>query len=101
MKLKTTKILANEINKRTNKFKVYQKQLTIEQFERLVNAHSLENENDFNWETGKFNVFMIEYAPEYYAVNDYATTNDLIKIYKRSNKTLESFITEFENEFEI
>ena len=101
MKLKTTKALANEINKRTNKFKVYQKQLTEQQFKWLVDIDSFKHESDFDFNTGKFNVFMIEYPLDYYANNVYATTNDLIKIYNRSNKTLESFITEFENEFEI
>lgn len=105
MKLKTSKVMAEMLNKEIKKmgldYNITQIRLTPQQFEYYVNIDSYNNENDYNYITNKFNVIQIEYPLNYYACNKYITTNDLIKIYDKSNKTFNGFLQEFKNYVEI
>ena len=82
-------------------YKITQKQITLEQFKLYVDFDFWEHENDYNSSNQKFNVLEIEYPLDYYACNRYLTTNDLIKIYKDSNKTFNGFLDSFKNYVEI
>ena len=105
MKLKTSKIMAKMLNEKIKDFgldyKITQKQITLEQFRLYVDFDIWEHENDYNSSNQKFNVLEIEYPLDYYACNKYLTTNDLIKIYKDSNKTFNGFLDSFKNYVEI
>ena len=105
MKLKTSKVMAKMLNEKIKDFgldyKITQKQITLEQFKLYVDFDFWEHENDYNSSNQKFNVLEIEYPLDYYACNRYLTTNDLIKIYKDSNKTFNGFLDSFKNYVEI
>ena len=89
MKIKTSKTLANILNKNIKDFTIKQANLNIENFKNFVDFDILEHENDYNYNNNTFSVFIVQYPNNYYACDKYITTNDLVKIYKKiTNKTL-------------
>lgn len=100
MKLKTTKTLANTLNK-YSKFTIRQIKLDESEFSWFVDIDTYKHENDYNYYTGEYSVFVVDYPVEYYANSRYITTNDLIYIYNKTNHTLEHFIKAFNEYIEI
>ena len=101
MKLKVTKTLANTLNKATKYCTITTTKLTPQQYSILVDIYPFNHDNDYDIITNTYKVMVIEYPPHYYANNQYITTNDLVKIYKMSDKTLNGFIKAFNNYIEI
>lgn len=103
IQIKTSKRLADLLNKNNGKYTIYQKQMTQSQFNWYVDGSgSFDNDIDFNYNTGKYNVLAVEYPAEYYACNRYITTKDLHKIFNTcKEKTLDCFIKAFNEYIEI
>lgn len=62
---------------------VYKRYVDIE----IYNAY---DNGDYNWETGKIRAIEVEYPSEYYANNNYLTTKDLNRIFKRYKSSIEN-----------
>lgn len=115
MKLKVTQALVNFINNEIKaspkyaKFKNYKitlKKMTIEQLERYVDfdaRYSFNYDADYNYKTGKYNIIMITYPFDFYAMTHYVTTHDLSKCFKNYTQplTVEKFLDGFFDEIEI
>lgn len=102
LKLKPTKVLAKEILKKANgKFDIEQVKLDTNQF-RWYCGDVWDNTQDYDIATGKFTVWRLTYPNDYYACDRYITTKDLKYVCKNIlNKTLENFINEFIEQYEI
>lgn len=60
-----------------------------------------DHENDFDYINNTYNVIKITYPDNYYACDRYITTNDLLKVFRGSDKTLAGFIDNFKDYIEI
>lgn len=56
---------------------------------------------DYSSDDGTFKLIKVCYKSECYALDDVITTNDLIKAFKASDHTLNGFINEIFNKYEI
>ena len=107
MILKTTKTLANFLDKeaqkheKTKNYHIYKTEMTERAYAFNVDIDPYDHENDYNINNNKYNVIVIEYPQNYYACNKYITTNDLHKSYNKSDKTLNGFIKKFIEYIEI
>lgn len=115
MKLKATQTLVDFINNQIKnnakyaKFKNYEitlEKMTIEQLERRVDfdaRYSFNYDADYNYKTGKYNIIMITYPFDFYAMPHYVTTHDLSKCFKNYTQplTVEKFLDGFFDEIEI
>lgn len=101
MLVKATKKLAKILNDNIKDYTITLETLTEKQYSFYVDIDTFYHTNDYNIKTNKFNVIVIQYPNEFYAVNRYITTNDLNRIFNACNKTLEDFILKFKNEIEI
>lgn len=104
MQVKTSNVMAKLLKTKLKSLKcienVYLKQLTANVYSMYCSYNS-NPDYDFNYNTGLYNVIVIEYKYNCYAENRFLTTSDLIRCYKKSNGTLEDFIQEVKNEVEI
>jgi hypothetical protein len=103
MKLRTTKKLAKLLNDKIKNYTIRHEKLSRIVFERNVDSYSFDHDVDYDYTTNTYNVFIVDYPPEYYAIPRYITTKDLRRIFN-SNKcdgTLENFIQAFYNDIEI
>lgn len=57
--------------------------------------------NVFIYLNKKNNAILVDYPPKYYAYPKYITTNDLVRVFRRSDKTIDGFIREFKEYIEI
>ena len=92
-----TKFLKNNFpayNFRLEKF-------TLEQFKIFVDIDIFSHENDYNPTTNKIQAIKVIYPDEFYALPRYITTNELIKAFRRSDKTTAGFIQAIRDEIEI
>lgn len=78
----------------------YLQQVSSNYYSMFVSPNSNEN-LDYSDKTGKYNVIVIVYDISCYAQNRYLTTSDLIRLYRKSNGTVEDFIKEIEDEIAI
>lgn len=102
MKLKATKTLAKELNKRIEKYNIYGERLTERQFTFMVDSNYFNHEGDFDYTTNTFGVIVVEYPSNYYACNKYITTRDLVKIWNNTqDKTLDGLAKAFFEYVEI
>lgn len=108
MKLKTTKTLAKFLseklkeNETTKNYTLTHEQVTPNFFRCYVDFDYLDHEqNDYNINNNKFNVFKISYPFDCYANDRYLTTKDLYKIFNKSDKTANGFVQSFINFIEI
>ena len=97
MKIASTKAMATLLNKIAKEMgitdrhfryitvspEVYKRYIDIE----IYNAY---DNGDYNWETGKIRAIEVEYPSEYYANNNYLTTKDLNRIFKRYKSSIEN-----------
>lgn len=101
MKLKTTKTLADLLNK-NSKYTITQTKLTTRQFQFYVDFDTYLHEIDYDINTNTFKVFTVTYPQNYFSSPKYITTADLIKIYnKLSTKSLTAFIEAFNDFIEV
>lgn len=96
MKLTTTKALASALNKEFENLDIHKEQITRNDFSCFWN-----NEKDYDFSTGKFNVIVVDYPAHYYAMPRLITTKDLERIYHSSNGTWKDFVKEFFEEVQI
>ena len=104
MQVKVSKTMVKFLNNNLLKSKGYKavfNEMTTDQYSLSVSYDIMENENDYNYNTGKMKSIKILYPDDYYAVPRYLTTNDLVKIFKNSDKTVSGFLNQLWNEIEI
>ena len=99
MLVQVSKKMVNELNKaaaRPAGVTFYYTEFSVDAFRAYVDFDLWDHENDLKFDKEGRNVFKVisaTYDPEYYAMPQYLTTNDLLRIYKRSNKTFDGFIS--------
>ena len=104
MQVKVSKVMVKFLNNNLLKSKGYKavfNEMTTDQYCLYVNYNIMDHENDYNYNTGKMKSIKILYPDNYYAVPRFLTTNDLVKIFKNSDKTVQGFLNELWNEIEI
>ena len=96
MLVKATKTMAKELQKiLPNGYELKCVNLTESQFRWYVDIDSYLHEQDYNINTGKFNVLQLCYPNEFFANVRYITTKELSAIFRKSSKTWDSFTKEF------
>lgn len=100
MKIKTSKVLAKLLNDNIKEFDICQRKITSRHFRLCVDCTQT-HDNDYDYKTDKYSVLCITYPSNWYANSVYITTDDLHRIYKQSNKTLNGFIDTFKEEYMI
>lgn len=104
MQVKVSKVMAKFLNENLLKSKGYKavfQEFTPDQYSLYVSYNIMDNENDYNYNSGKMKSIKIVYPDDYYAVPRFLTTNDLVKIFKNSDKTVSGFLVQLWNEIEI
>lgn len=104
MVVKVSKVMTNFINKNVlngTEFKANYHEITTDIYGVLVHYDVISHGNDFNEKNGKMKVIEITYPDEYYAMPKYLTTNDLVRVFRESDKTVESFCKCLWKEIEI
>ena len=104
MQVKVSKTMVKFLNNNLLKSKGYKavfNEMTTDQYFLSVSYDIMDHENDYNYNTGKMKSIKILYPDNYYAVPRFLTTNDLVKIFKNSDKTVQGFLNELWNEIEI
>ena len=100
MVVKVTKKMASVLAKEFKDYEIEYQEMTEQAYRYCVDFDSFNHENDYNFLTNKFKVITVEYPADYYACNKYLTTNDLLKCFKKSDKTYNGFIAEVKDEIE-
>lgn len=104
MKVKVSKTMVKFLNDNLLKSKGYKavfNEMNTNQYSFYVSYEIMDHENDYNYNTAKMKSIKILYPDDYYAVPRFLTTNDLVKIFKNSDKTVQGFLNELWNEIEI
>lgn len=104
MQVKVSKVMVKFLNDNLLKSKGYKavfNEITTDQYSLYVSYDIMDHENDYNYNTAKMKSIKILYPDNYYAVPRFLTTNDLVKIFKNSDKTVQGFLNELWNEIEI
>lgn len=111
MKIASTKAMATLLNKMTKEMGITDRHfryitLTPEVYKRYVDIeiYNAYDNGDYNWETGELRAIEVEYPSEYYANNNYLTTQELNRIfrwYKSSIKNADDFAKKVIEEMEI
>ena len=89
------------IKKALPEYAVSLEKYSMDQYRAYVDYDVLSNETDWNYETSRFKVIRIGYPANYYAMPRYLTTRELNKIFSRSDKTADGFISEIRAAIEI
>ena len=91
MKVAATSTMTKEINKylteHGKKMRAVYLTLMPRDYEIKVDYDLLRNEIDYLPASGKMRVISIVYPPEFYATPRHLTTIDIVKIFKRTDKT--------------
>lgn len=101
MKLKATKTLANYLQNNIKGVEIKKVEMTERSYMLNVDLEIFDHENDYNFETDTYNVIVVNYPYNYYSLSKYITTNDILKLYNKSNKTATDFIEQIKNFIEI
>lgn len=104
MQVKVSKVMVKFLNDNLLKSKGYKavfQEFTPDQYSLYVSYNIMDNENDYNYNSGKMKSIKIVYPDNYYANSRYLTTNDLVKIFNNSDKTVSGFLNQLWNEIEI
>ena len=104
MKVKVTKVMTSEINKYFKKngigYTAYFVEYTPNEYSIYVGS-TMCHEDDYDWTKNVMKAIKIAYPDSYYAMPRYLTSNDLYKLFRKCNKTLEGFMKELYSEVEI
>ena len=104
MKVMVSKTMVNQINMF---FKITGIQYHAAYVEMPLDRYLLyvgsgyDNARDFKPSVNKMKAIRIEYPSSMYAMNHFLTTNDLEKLFHKSDKTLKGFMKELYAEVEI
>lgn len=90
IKIKVTKKLTNELNKRAENIRFIYHELLPHDYKMRVDYDIFRNDRDYNISSGKMKTIKVVYPPEWYALPRYLTTNDLVGMV-RPDDTLESY----------
>ena len=102
MKVKATRTMAREIQKAMpNGYAVSVAKMGEREFAWYVDCDTYKHESDYNAGTGEFSVLRIRYPYKFHACDAYITTRDLVRIFRRSDKTLAGFLEAVRDEIEI
>lgn len=104
MIVKVSKTLVNYLNKEIkNGLRFEYREIKPELYNVCINCDPswIDIETDYNPKTDKMKYIAVVYPSEYYALNDYISTSDLLRIFKGSNKTAAGFIESVKNEYMI
>ena len=100
MRVKVTKKMASVLAKEFKDYTIEYTEKSTRDYEWSVDIDSFNHENDYDFLKDRFKVIKVIYPADYYACNKYLTTNDLLKCFKKSDKTYNGFIAEVKNEIE-
>ena len=105
MKIKTSKAFAKELQAQLKKaslrYTVEQVKMRPQHFRLFVDVNDFIHDNDYNFNDDCFTVLKVTYPTEYYACPQYLTTNDLIKVFRKSDKTFNGFFNDLVQAIEI
>ena len=101
MKVKATNPMTKLLNENLSAYLFRLEKFTPDQFKVFVDVDIWKNEADYNPTTGKMQAIKVIYPDEYYSMPRYLTTYDLVKIFRRSDKTMTGFIQAVKDEIEI
>lgn len=101
MKVKATKIMAKTLQEQFKDYKITLEKYNERVYGTLVDYNTFDHEEDYDYNTSKFNVIKITYPDDYYACSRYLTTRTLTRLFDSSNGTFESFIQQIKNEIEV
>lgn len=100
MVVKVTKKMASVLAKEFKDYEIEYQEMTEQAYSYCVDIYSFNHDNDYNFITNKFKVIKVVYPSSYYALPKYLTTNDLLRLFLKSDKTYNGFIAEIKNEIE-
>lgn len=105
MKIKTSKVFAKalqeQLKKSSLRYTVEQVKMPPAHFRAFVDVYDFNHDNDYNFNDNCFTVLKVTYPADYYACPQYLTTNDLIKVFRKSDKTFNGFFSDLVQEIEI
>lgn len=105
MKVKVSKVMAKTLNKGCHNMHVAYDVLSAKTYERLVDCDLFKHDSDFTYNDDGVlcvKVLRIVYPGECYAMPQYASTSDLVRIMKTSHATtIEELCSAFQNEYGI
>lgn len=107
MRVQATKKMANELNKaikgtRFENMMIFSaREMTSEQYSRELAGNWLHADYDYNGRTGKYRTMRVAYNPNLYAMGQYITGYELVKIFKRVGNNWEEFVKEVCAEYEV
>lgn len=101
MKVKASRVMASLLDKNIKYCKISFIQMSSDSYRRYVDTEIYMHDNDIDYRTGKYNAILVNYPSEYYAYPKYITTNDLVRVFRMSDKTVDGFICEFKKYIEI
>lgn len=105
MKVKVTKVMTNTLNKYAKnhgaKYRFEYRTATTDFYRRAVNydIYTAYDYGDYDYENG-FKYIAVIYGGELYAVNQYITTFDLVRLFDKSD-TLDTFCERVIEAYEI
>ena len=100
MVVKVSKKMAKQLQKEFKEYKIEYQEMTEQVYSYCVDINSFNHDNDYDFITNKFKVLKVIYPSSFYALPKYLTTNDLLRLFLKSNKTYKSFIAKVKNEIE-
>lgn len=104
MKVMVSKTMVNKINAFFKtagiKYHAAYVEMPLDRYLLYVGS-GYDNKLDFKPSVNKMKAIRIEYPPSMFAMNRFVTTNDLSKIFHKSDKTLDGFMKELYAEVEI
>lgn len=103
MKVKVSKTMVKTLNQELKEKGLRFDFVTMPEncYKFYVSYDILTNSDDYNYETEKFSVISVSYPNDYYACNNYLSSNDLRKCFLNSDRTYSGFIQSVYDEVAI
>lgn len=106
MKVMISKVMAKMLNeefeKRGLKFCEFEyRECGCREYGVRVNMYPIQHMRDWIDSKSKFKYIAVWYNPHCYALPRYLTTNDLVKLFRESDGTLNGFVNAVRNEVEV
>lgn len=96
MKVQATKAMTSEINAYFKEngipYEAIYETMSPAAYRWEVDINAEQHEDDFLPATGKMRAIKISYPENFYACPRYVTTRDLLKVFRKSDKTLGGFL---------
>ena len=101
MKVKVSNPMVKALKESFPEMNISLQKLGIDAYKMEVDYDVLYHENDFDFSKNCFKVIRIAYPTEFYAIDRYLTTNDLITAFRHSDGTLSGFMDAVREAIEI